>query len=162
MPKRQVFFSFHYDNDMMRVQQIRMMGAIDGDLLVNPNTWEGVKAKGETAIKKWIDDNMQYRTCVIVLIGEQTSNSKWVNYEIQKALAGNRGLFGIYIHNLKCPRNGYGKQGESPFNITTLPDGRKLSSIIDCYNPNSANAYVDIMNNIENWIEKSIKQAGNR
>ncbi|MDQ1224403.1 hypothetical protein QE443_000564 [Pantoea ananatis] len=31
--KRQVFYSFHFDNDVMRVQQIRNMGVIEGEEL---------------------------------------------------------------------------------------------------------------------------------
>jgi hypothetical protein len=30
MPKRQVFYSFHFDNDVMRAQQIRNMGVVEG------------------------------------------------------------------------------------------------------------------------------------
>ena len=30
MPKRQVFFSFHYTNDNWRAGQIRNMGKVDG------------------------------------------------------------------------------------------------------------------------------------
>lgn len=29
--KRKVFYSFHFDNDVMRVQQIRNMGLLEGD-----------------------------------------------------------------------------------------------------------------------------------
>ncbi len=28
--KRKVFYSFHFDNDVMRVQQIRNMGVLEG------------------------------------------------------------------------------------------------------------------------------------
>ena len=40
MTKRKVFYSFHYDNDVFRVQQIRNMGLIDGNEPVSPNNWE--------------------------------------------------------------------------------------------------------------------------
>ena len=45
--KRQVFYSFHFDNDVFRVQQIRNIGAIEGNTPVSPNEWETVK-KGIT------------------------------------------------------------------------------------------------------------------
>lgn len=41
--KRKVFYSFHFDNDVMRVQQIRNMGVLEGDEPVSPNTWEQIK-----------------------------------------------------------------------------------------------------------------------
>lgn len=40
MAKRQVFYSFHFDNDVMRVQQIRNMGIVEGDQPVAANEWE--------------------------------------------------------------------------------------------------------------------------
>ena len=45
MAKRQIFYSFHYDNDVFRVQQIRNMGALDGNEPVSKNDWETVKNK---------------------------------------------------------------------------------------------------------------------
>ena len=72
--KRQVFYSFHFDNDVMRVWQIRKMGAIEGNELVAPNNWEQIKRSGEYAVKKWIDDNMRYKSCVVVLVGSETAN----------------------------------------------------------------------------------------
>lgn len=100
--KRQVFYSFHFDNDVMRVWQIRKMGAIEGNEPVAPNNWEQIK-RSEYAVKKWIDDNMKYKSCVIVLVGSETASRKWVDYEIRKAWNERKGLFGIYIHNLKDP-----------------------------------------------------------
>ncbi len=156
MPKRQVFYSFHFDNDVMRVQQIRNIGALEDNKPVSSSEWEEVKRKGESSIEKWIDDNMAYRSCVVVLVGEETANRKWVKYEIRKAWKDGKGLVGIYIHNLKCPRNGKSNKGANPFDQFTL-DGSKLSSVVKCYNPSSTDAYNDIKNNIEDWIEEAIQ-----
>jgi len=156
MAKRQVFYSFHYDNDVFRVHQIRNIGAIEENKPVSANNWEDVKRKGEESIKKWIDDNMSYRSCVIVLIGEQTASRKWVKYEIEKAWNESKGLFGIYIHNLKDPKTGVCEQGANPFDQVTFKDGTKLSSKVKCYNPNSTTPNMEIISNLEDWIEKAI------
>lgn len=156
MSKRQVFFSFHFDNDVMRVQQVRNMGVIEGNPPISANEWETVKRKGESAIKQWINDNMNYRSCVIVLIGTGTANRPWVKYEIEKAWNDGKGLFGIYIHNLNDPRKGICKQGVNPFDQFSFKDGRKLSTVVKCYNPNASDAYNDIKNNIDKWIESAI------
>jgi len=155
MPKRQVFYSFHFDNDVMRVQQIRNMGALDGNEPVSANDWEKLQ-KTDGGIKKWINDNMDYRSCVVVLVGEQTANRPWVKYEIEKAWNDGKGILGIHIHNLKCPRNGTCSKGPNPFDQFNFKDGRKLSSVVKCYNPDSTDAYNDIKNNIETWIEEAI------
>ena len=77
------------------------MGVVEGNSPVSDNDWETVTGGGETAIKKWIDDQMYGKSCVIVLIGSQTSGRKWIKYEIEKAWDDHRGLLGIYIHNLE-------------------------------------------------------------
>ena len=162
MPKRQIFYSFHFANDVMRVQQIRNIGALEDNKPVSENQWEDIKRKGDDAVKRWIDDNMRYRSCVIVLIGKETAESKWVQYEIQKAWEDNKGLFGIYIHNLKCPKNGKCLKGPNPFDLFEFSDGTKLSSFITCYNPNPEDAYSDIRTHLESWVEKAIEDANNR
>lgn len=158
--KRQIFYSFHFDKDVMRVQQIRNIGTIDGNTPVSVNDWEQVKRGGTKAIENWIDQNMKYKNCVIVLIGEDTANREWVKYEIKKAWSDGRGLVGIYIHNLKCPRNGIGRQGKNPFEQFTI-GGRSMSSIVTCYNPNSYDAYGDIKNNLERLVEEAISIRNN-
>lgn len=156
MAKRQIFYSFHYDNDVFRVQQIRNIGALEENKPVSANEWETVKRGGETSIKKWIDENLKYKSCLVVLIGTETANRKWVKYEIEKAWNDGKAVLGIYIHNLKCPRNGTCSQGANPFEQFTLKNNRQLSSIVKCYNPKSHDAYNDIKDNLEDWIEDAI------
>ena len=157
MAKRQIFYSFHYDNDVFRVQQIRNIGALEENKPVSANEWETVKRGGETSIKKWIDENLKYKSCLVVLIGTETANRKWVKYEIEKAWNDGKAVLGIYIHNLKCPRNGVCGQGANPFDSFTLNNnGKLLSSMVKCYNPKSYDTYNDIKNNLENWIEEAI------
>ena len=69
MPRRSVFYSFHFDNDVMRTQQVRNIGALDLDEPVSATAWETVKSGGFKAVQNWIDANMNRRHCVIVLIG---------------------------------------------------------------------------------------------
>ena len=154
--KKQVFYSFHFDNDVMRVQQIRNIGVIEDNKPVSVNDWEQVRRGGTSSIQKWIDENMKYKNCVVVLVGSQTADREWVKYEIKKAWNDGRGLVGIHIHNIKCPRNGLGRQGENPFDQFTV-NGKSLSSIVQCYNPNSYDAYGDIKSNLERWVEEAIR-----
>lgn len=157
MAKRQIFYSFHYSNDVMRVQQIRNIGALEENKPVSANEWENVKKGGDTAIKRWINDNMQNRSCVVVLIGTETANRPWVKYEIEHAWKEGKGILGIYIHNIKCPNNGKCSQGANPFEKVTV-DGKKLSTLVNCYNPSPTDAYGDIASKLEGWIETAINQ----
>ena len=42
---------------------------------------------------------MKYRSCVVVMIGEETANRKRVRYEIEKAWNDGKELLENYIHN---------------------------------------------------------------
>lgn len=158
--KRQIFYSFHYANDVFRVQQIRNIGALEENKPVAPNDWETVKKGGDPAIEKWITENMKNRSCVVVLVGEETYKRPWVKYEIKKAWEDGKGLLGIHIHNLKDPKTGKCSKGTNPFDQFTFENGKTLSTKVNCYDPNANDAYNDIKNNIEKWIEKAIADRG--
>jgi len=154
--KRKVFYSFHYDNDVFRVQQIRNMGALEGNEPVSKNNWETVKNGGKAAIENWIENNMLNKSCVVVLVGEDTHQRKWVKHEIKKAWNDGKGLVGIYIHNLKDPKEGTCTKGTNPFEQIEFNNGEKLSKYVECYNPKSSDAYNDIKENLVDWIEEAI------
>ena len=99
---------------------------------------------------------MSNRSIVIVLIGEQTADRKWVHYEIIKAWNDKRALLGIYIHNIKDPQTGVCRKGANPFEKISLPDRKKLSLFVKCYNPDPQDAYNDIAKNIDFWIEEAL------
>ena len=153
-----VFYSFHYANDVMRVQQIRNIGALEGNEPVSANDWEQVRRGGDTSIKRWIDENMKYKRCLIVLVGAETSERPWVKYEIEKAWNDGKAIFGIYINNLRCPRNGTSAKGKNPFDEFSFQDGRKLSSVINCYDPGGYDTYNQIARNIGAWVNTAIEQ----
>jgi hypothetical protein len=154
--KRKVFYSFNFGGDVMRVQQIRNIGVIEEDKPVTPNKWEEIKRGGDSAIKRWIDNNISRADCVVVLIGEKTHESKWVDYEIRKAWDDDKGLVGIYIHNLKDPRSGISSKGQNPFEFINLKNGKKLSEYVSTYNPDT-DAYNWIAKYIDQIVEKGIK-----
>lgn len=159
--KRQVFYSFHYDNDVFRVQQIRNIGAIEDNKPVAPNDWETVKKGGDAGIEKWINDNMHGRSTVVILIGEKTYDRKWVKHEIKKAWKEGKTLLGICIHNINCMKNGKCSKGPNPFDYVTDDAGKKLSTFVPCYDPKSSDAYNDIKDNLEKWIEEANKNKKN-
>jgi hypothetical protein len=151
---KKVFFSFHFDNDVFRTQQVRNMGVLEGNKPVTAQAWEEA---GKTAggIEKWINDNMKGKSCIVVLVGEKTSERHWVKHEIKKAWQDGLGVVGIHIHNLKCPKNGKSSKGKNPFEQFTV-DGTKLSTLVDCHDPSASDAYNDIAQNIEKWIDRAV------
>ncbi|RDU58639.1 TIR domain-containing protein [Helicobacter sp. MIT 99-5507] len=143
---KKVFFSFHYDLDSWRVQQIRNMGVVEGQRVCNTNDWEQIKKSGDKSIQNWIDKQMKGCDCVIVLIGEKTHTRQWVKYEVKRAKELGIPIFGIFIHNLKDRKHQTTKKGQNVFDI-------------HCYEPNSKGAYQDIRNNLESWINKNITES---
>ena len=133
MPKRRIFFSFHYKLDAWRASEVRKMGLVEGNPLVSDNDWERVTRGGEGAIKRWIAEQMDGRSCTIVLVGAKTANRKWINYEIKKSWNDGKGLVGIYVHGLKNRDGRIARQGRNPFDHIHI-DSLQLSSIVKCHN----------------------------
>jgi hypothetical protein len=67
----------------------------------------------------------------------------------------NMGVVGMYIHGLKNSDGYITDKGENPFDyITHGPTGKKLSTIVKCYNPPGANSKERY-----GWIAKYISDA---
>lgn len=160
---RQVFYSFHYIPDCWRVSQVRNIGTIEDNKPASDNDWESITSGSDKdkKIEKWINDQMSGRSCVVVLIGKDTANRKWINYEIIKGWNDGKGILGIHIHNLKNESGQQTQKGNNPFDYIQLEkSGQKLSSMVKTYDPphsDSKQVYQYIADNIESWIESAIK-----
>lgn len=146
---RKVFYSFHFDNDNWRAGQVRNIGTVEGDKPVNGNKWEEVKSKSDATIKEWIDNNLKDKSCVVVLIGEKTSERKWVDYEINRAWELGKAVCGVYIHKLENVFGNQSPKGKNPL-ATYIP-------IFDSDYSTSKYVYDDIKNNISDLVEKAIE-----
>ena len=158
---RRVFYSFYYKPDVMRVSQVRNIGALEANRPATDNDWETVISSSDIAIKSWISTQMKGRSCTVVLIGKNTANRKWINYEIVNSWDEGMGAVGIYIHGLKNTDGYISEKGSNPFGYICYGDtGRKLSSIVKCYNPagsNSKERYAWIAKHLENAVEEAIR-----
>ena len=139
------------------------MGVVEGNTPVSDNAWETVTRGGDAAIERWIDAQMNGKTCVIILIGRYTSGRKWIEYEIEKAWNDGRGLLGINIHNLKNRLGMRSAKGANPFYRFSV-NGKKMSSIVNAYDPpykRSTSVYNHIAANIADWVEEAIQIRNN-
>lgn len=80
---------------------MRNAGALEGNRPVSDNEWETITRGGDSAIKRWIADQLTGKSCTVVLIGSATAGRKWIDYEIEKSWNDGKGIVGIYVHNLK-------------------------------------------------------------
>ena len=158
---RRSFFSFHYKPDASRASQVRNMGMVDGNKPVSDNDWETITKGGDAKIKKWIADQLDGRSCTIVLVGSKTAGRKWINYEIVESWNDDMGVVGIHIHGLKNLDSETAAKGSNPFdNISYGDKGKKLSSIVKCYTPSgndSKEKYAWIKKNLAAAVEEAIE-----
>ena len=111
---RKVFYSFHFANDFWRTQQVRNINALEGQTLAAPNVWEEVKQKGDAAVHKWIDGSLVGKSCVIVLVGKETSKRKFVTYEISEGWNKGKGVVAILVNKLLDKDGNPGVAGSNP------------------------------------------------
>lgn len=173
--KRQVFFSFHFGNDIWRVGQIRNIGVVEGQEIFSDNGWEKVRLKKDSDIKDWIDKELNMRSCVVILIGSETASRRWVRYEIEEAWKRGKGIVGIYINKLKNSQGEQSQKGANPLNQFCVDktfnyivqqsepaDKNEINlgnvcTTFDSVYQDSDNVYTDIKENIVDLIEEAIK-----
>ena len=156
---RQVFFSFHYMRDVWRASMVRNMGKVDKSSTFSDNDWEEVRYKTDAKIKEWIDEQMAMRSCLVVLVGAETSERKWVKYEIEQAMKLHKGIVGIRIHKLENKDGKQDVEGSYPFYAVITPLGHRLSNYVKIFDSTyhtSKYVYDDINKNIEHLIEEAI------
>jgi len=155
-----VFYSFHYERDVLRVQLIRQIGSIEGQRLLNAQEWESIRARGSSAIEAWIDEQMKYKSAVVVLIGKETVSRPWVRYEIQKAWQEKKPLLGIRIHGLSSMGN-VDESGADPF--TNIEGYKGYNPNIPIFDPTQRDywgnidtkaTYNYLAQNLKNWVTK--------
>ena len=163
MASYRVFFSFEYNKDYWRAIQIRNLCKVSDVFVFPDSAWKEVRAKTNTAIKEWIDEQIAVCDCVVVLIGSTTATRKWVLYEIEKAYELNKGLVGIYVNKI-TDRVGYqtGK-GKNPFENVFTRTGEKLYDHVVCYDSprlGSQSVCVDIAAKLEELVENAVRDKG--
>ena len=146
---RKVFFSFHYNEDVARAMVVRNSWVTKGGQaaarFVDKAAFEAVKKKGDLAIKRWINKQMEGTTVTVVLIGAKTCNRKWVKYEIDHSMARGNGLLEIDISKIK----NLDRQ-------TTTHCGWMLPVGYADYCWDEDDGY----ENLGEWVEEAAKQAG--
>lgn len=100
---RRAFFSFHFERDIWRTNQVRNCNVVHGPEIAgyfDHSEYEEAKRGGYDTIRRMIDKHLQYTTVTVVLIGAETASRPWVQYEIEQSIARRNGLVGIRIHDI--------------------------------------------------------------
>ena len=145
---RRAFFSFQFSEDNWRANVVRNSWVTQDRKdsgFFDSAEWEEVKKKTDTAIKLWIDGQMNGCSVTVVLVGSITCKSKWVKYEIERSIELGKGLLEIDISKIK------NKDGD-----TSTKGDWMLSTSYKDYKWNNDNGY----KNMGDWIEEAAKDAG--
>jgi antiphage defense system Thoeris ThsB-like protein len=160
---RRVFFSFHFDRDVVRVSQVRNSWVVrnkgEASPFLDAAAWEKVKAKGEQATKNWINAQLAGTSVTVVLIGSQTAQRPFVRYEIEQSHIQKKGLLGVYIHSLPNFLGMSDRMGRNPFSDFSFMRGTNkvyLSDLYKTYDWKLDGGYY----NIGKWIEEAVANAG--
>jgi hypothetical protein len=115
---RRVFFSFHYQNDIWRVNQVRNSGEFSDvtgiDTFYDNSLWEQAKKKGDAQLKKLIADGMSNSSVTTVLAASETWGRKWVRYELVKSFERGNGLITLWIDQIKDSAGRTSTRGHDP------------------------------------------------
>lgn len=167
---RHTFFSFHYQRDIWRVSQVRNSWVTQGNTTAgfwDGASWESVKKQGEQAIKNWINKQMKGTSVTVVLIGAETSQRKYVLYELQRSYQKGKGILGIYIHNIKDRHECTDHPGQNPLDILTVNNNGRNTHLSRLHNGYDYiyKTYDWILDNgyynIGKWIEEAARNTGN-
>ena len=83
---RRVFFSFHFDGDIWRANQVRNSNVVAGTDVAgffDHSEYEDAQKTGSVGIRRMILKHLKDTTVTIVLIGAKTSERPWVKRESQ-------------------------------------------------------------------------------
>lgn len=153
---RRLFFSFHYDRDVWRVQNVRQswrFSELELPTFYNAIQWEQVKRGGDAAIKQFINDGIARASCTVLLVGRETSTREWVDYEIKKSYEAGNGLVAVRIHNIKNQALSTDVKGVNPLSKFTIRNGaQRLDQVFKEYDWVNNNG----RDNIAKWVEEAI------
>lgn len=160
---RRTFFSFHFENDIVRASQVRNSWVTKKDRedagFWDAASWEEVKKKGDDSIKSWIRKNLENTSVTAVLIGSSTSNRDYVKYELEQSWKRGNGIFGFYIHQMKDFSGNTATKGDNSFGelFTSPADSKKyFFERFPTYDWVDNDGY----SNLNTWIEAAARAAG--
>src|SRR5437867_11430175 len=101
---RRVFFSFHYQRDIWRVNQIRSIPNVTGCAAAgfqDASNWDEAKRKGDAAIKALINKGLENTSVTVVCVGYKSAGRTYINYEIDQSTARWNDVVDVQIQDLQ-------------------------------------------------------------
>ncbi|MDV7607200.1 TIR domain-containing protein [Acinetobacter baumannii] len=115
---RRTFFSFHYQNDIWRVWNVKNSWVVSGSReaygFFDGSVIEKKKRESDDSLKRFLREGLDNTSVTCVLAGQYTHQRRWVRYEIAQSIIKGNGLLSVFIHQLR-DKDGYiSRKGTNP------------------------------------------------
>jgi hypothetical protein len=119
-----VYFAFDFD-DLARVEAVRQSGRVCLRETIqrgfyDRTVWESRAAKNEAGLLSLMREAVRNSSTVCVLSGTNTWRSRWVKYEIARAVVEERGLLAILIDGIEPANGAPDRVGLNPLHVMGL------------------------------------------
>ncbi|QDT59465.1 hypothetical protein SV7mr_19720 [Stieleria bergensis] len=161
---RRVYFAFHYQNDISRVNVVRNSWLTHKDResagFFDASLWETAKKNGDAGIRRMIQNGLDGTSVTVFLLGSETARRPWVRFELEESYKRGNGMLAIRINGIKSLQGLTSANGENIFATFTINDAqgnqRYLSDYYSLYDWGLNDGY----RNIGTWVEQAAKAAG--
>jgi hypothetical protein len=117
-----------------------------------------------------INAGLQGTSVTVVLIGSQTANRQWINYEIEESHKRGNGILGIYIHGIACATTQRtDSKSANPFDFLYVEQPNQSSQYSYMASPKVPMSKLyptydwvldEGYNNFQTWVEAAARKAG--
>lgn len=116
---RRTFFSFHYGPDAWRAWNVRNSWVVRPEAQIDSgffdsSVFEASKKESDDALKTFLRNGMANTSVTCVLAGTNTSERRWVRYEIARSIIKGNGLLTVLIHGVENSKKQTSQKGADP------------------------------------------------
>ena len=157
MAKR-VFFSFYYQDVIdFRVNVVRnhKLTKDDNAGYFDASIWEDAKKTSDLALKRLINSELKNTSVTCVLVGTNTFERRWVDYEIMRSLYKGNDILAIHINGIEGKDEKTKKKGNNPlYYLGYSFDSTKKKLSLHDYINGSWTAYTDL----DGWTVNQVEE----
>lgn len=115
---RKTFFSFHYQEDVWRVWNVRNCLVVSKEQeakgFYDGSVFEASQKESDAALKTFLRNGLKNTSVTCVLAGQYTASRRWVRYEIVRSVLKGNGLLTVDIHGIRNKEKELGVKGTNP------------------------------------------------
>lgn len=158
-----VFFTFHYEQDLWRARVIQQAWLRQGGEALgfwDEPTWQ--RARSSERHLELIDEAVTDAAVTVVLVTQGTSDQGYVQYAVRKSHQEGKGLLAVYFHNIQDPEGRKSPIGNTQFGELEVDANNTRVFFWQRY-PTYRWIIDDGPRNLKHWIEEAAHAAmGNR